>query len=304
VVLPAHNEEGSLGELVPRISRALADRPHEIVVVDDGSADGTWAEVLRLRKSHAALRGIRFTRNFGHQAALLAGLEAARGAAVVTMDADGQHPPELLPELLRRFDEGAPVVQAVREPSEDEGPGKRWTSRVFYRVFSRLAGVEVPPGAADFRLLSRPVADLVLRNRGSAVFLRGLVPWLGHDTARVPYRPERRRAGAPSFTPGRMLALSLDGILSFSIVPLRIAIGLGIAISALSFLYLAYIVAVWATSSRVVPGWASVAGLLSFLGGIQLLTAGLLGEYLGRLYMRSLDRPPYVVREETGDAPR
>jgi dolichol-phosphate mannosyltransferase len=258
--------------------------------------------MLALRSAHPQLVGIRFTRNFGHQSAILAGLIAARGDAVIMMDSDGQHPPELLPELIARWRAGAVVVQGIRTGSAEENVFKRESSNLFYRVFTALAGVHIPKGSADFRLLSRPVLDKVLASSGPLLFLRGLIPWLGFQAEQVQFTVEPRLAGNTSYSLRRMLQLSLHGLLGFSINPLRFASAMGIAVSLLSFGYLVYIVGVWFIGDSVVPGWASTAGLLAFLGGIQLLTLGILGEYVGRIFTAHLDRPPFVVREQFGES--
>jgi glycosyltransferase involved in cell wall biosynthesis len=299
VVMPAHNEAATLPEVIAQVAATLADQPHEIIVVDDGSTDETWTVIRRLRESHPQVRAVRLTRNFGQQSAIMAGLLAARGEAIISMDADGQHPPELLPRLISSWQEGNPVVQAVRgtEPG-DVGLAKRWSSRLFYRVLSLISGVPVPEGSADFRLLSRPVVEMILRSTGPLLFLRGLIPWLGYPVSHVPFQARPRVAGRSSYTWRRMLGLSVDGLISFSIIPLRLSILLGISLSAISFLYLIYIITIYLVSSRVVPGWASVAGLLSLLGGIQLLMIGVVGEYLGRIFVSTLNRPPFVIREQ------
>lgn len=302
IVLPVHNEAGALATVVRRVATALRGQSHEIILVDDGSRDASWETIGALRAELPQVVGIRFTRNFGHQAAILAGLVAARGAAVVMLDSDGQHPPELIPELVARWRGGAPVVQAIRTGAADAGAFKRATSRLFYRIFTALAGVRIPRGSADFRLLARPVVDRVLASSGPLLFLRGLIPWLGYEAVLVPFAVEHRLAGRSSYGLRRMLRFSAHGLLGFSINPLRLASALGVTISGLAFLYLAYVVAIWFTSREVVPGWASTAGLLAFLGGVQLLTLGILGEYVGRLFVANLGRPAYVVREQFGDS--
>ncbi len=302
VVLPVHEEAGALGTVVRRVAAVLGATSHEIVLVDDGSRDASWTVMLELRAEFPQLRGIRFTRNFGHQSAILAGLIAARGHAVIMMDSDGQHPPELIPAMVTRWRAGAPVVQAIRTGAADEGLLKRGSSRLFYRAFTALAGVEIARGSADFRLLSRPVVDKVLASAGPLLFLRGLIPWLGFPVETVPFEVEHRLAGRSSYDLRRMLRLSVHGLLGFSINPLRLASALGIAVSLLAFAYLMYIVGIWLTSDEVVPGWASTAGLLALLGGIQLLTLGILGEYVGRLFVANQDRPPFVIREQFDDA--
>jgi polyisoprenyl-phosphate glycosyltransferase len=197
-------------------------------------------------------------------------------------------------------------VQGLRRGRSDETFGKVLGSRTFYRVFTALAGVRIPEGAADFRLLARPVLDSLLRSAGPLLFLRGLVPWLGFRTEYVPFEVHHRIAGTTSYSLRRMVRLSLDGLLGFSVIPLRVSVVVGIVISLLAFVYLIYVVVTWLTSGEVVPGWASTAGLLSLLGGIQLLTLGVLGEYVGRLFLSSLQRPHFVIADTTdavGTAP-
>jgi polyisoprenyl-phosphate glycosyltransferase len=299
VVMPAHNEEDALPQVVSELVTAASACDLEIVIVDDGSRDGTWRQIERLRRQYPGVRGLRFTRNFGHQAAILAGLTVARGDAVIIMDCDGQHPPALIAQFIERWREGYQVVQALRT-RDDRRTLKSLTSRGFYRALHALSGVDVPDGSADFRLLGRPVVDAVLRSAGHLLFLRGLIPYLGYEAAFVPFTAPPRIAGRTSYTWRKMLRLSLDGLMSFSIIPLRAAIALGLAVSLIAFLYLVYIVVIWAFARGVVPGWASTVGLLSLLGGIQLLTLGVIGEYLGRLFISSLNRPAFVIREHTG----
>jgi dolichol-phosphate mannosyltransferase len=300
--MPAHNESDSLARVVQSVSAALAGRTHEILVVDDGSSDSTWFTVKALHENIPAVGGIRLTRNFGHQAALAAGLKGARGAAVVMMDSDGQHPPELLPAMLRLWEEGHVVVQTVRTDAHHEGWLKRSTSRSFYYFWSALSGVNVQRGTADFRLVDRRVLDCALASGGSLSYLRGLIPWLGFPVTYLPFEASRRLGGRPAYTWRRSLRLCLDGVTGFSVVPLRLAIGLGVLVSAVSFSYLCYVLAVWLLSDRVVSGWASTAGLVALIGGIQLLTIGVLGEYVGRIFMRTTDRPQFVVIEEVPSA--
>jgi polyisoprenyl-phosphate glycosyltransferase len=299
VVIPAHNESRTLGTVLPAVAEALGAYDCEIIVVDDGSTDGTWEQILALKERLGHIVGVRLTRNFGHQAAILAGLTAARGDAVITMDADGQHPPAVLPEFVSLWEQGHPIVQGIRVSTDGEGILKRWTSRTFYRLLSLLAGMEVPMGSADFRLLSRTVVESVLASAGPLVFLRGLIPWLGYPAVYVRFEARPRLAGNTSYTWWRMLRFSAHGLLGFTIIPLRLATLLGFAVALFSFIYLVVAVGAWLTSAAVVPGWASVMGLLSLLGGMQLLTIGVLGEYVGRMFMANLNRPHFVVRDRT-----
>jgi polyisoprenyl-phosphate glycosyltransferase len=296
-VVPAHNEEESISGVVSDIAQVAQGYDHEIIVIDDGSSDRTWERLTGLKASFPQLVGLRLTRNFGHQAALLAGLAAASGEAVITLDGDGQHPADCIPRFLDEWRAGSLVVQGVRTATEGERWKKRWTSRMFYRVLAAFGGPEMPIGSADYRLLARPVVDAVLRTGGPLLFLRGLIPWLGFPAAYVPFEARQRHGGTSSYTWWRMVRLSAHGLLSFTIAPLRMAMLLGLVVAVFSFLYLGFALLAWLTSAAVVPGWASVMGLLSLLGGIQLVTIGVLGEYVGRVFVAQLNRPHFVIRD-------
>jgi dolichol-phosphate mannosyltransferase len=302
IVIPACDEAQVLPTVISRITSVLDTVPvdFEIRVVDDGSRDETWAEIIRLGESEPRVRGIRLSRNFGHQAALLCGLRSARGDAVITMDADGEHPPELLSEFVRLWRSGALVVQGVRSGDWSRSRAKRLSSRVFYRLLGLVSDTRVEPGTADFRLLDRKAADCVAEIQGQTMFLRGLVPWLGLPTEYVQFDPGQRIAGKPSYSLSRMARLSLDGLLSSTAVPLRIVALTGLTSAIAALLFLVYVIAVRFLNGQVVAGWASVAGLIALLGGIQLLALGVLGEYIGRLFTGSLGRPQYVVLDRTG----
>jgi len=300
VVLPAHNEHEALPEVTQRVFAALDGWQVEVIVVDDGSGDGTWGTIESLHRADHRIQGLRLSRNFGHQSALLAGLRRARGAAVVMLDADGQHPPELIPSFLAHWQDGAEVVQGVREGNRHDRPLKRWASTAYYAVLRRLTGLPVETGSADFRLLSRVAVDHIVRLPGPPPFLRALIPWLGLRSASVPYQAERRLAGTTNYSWSRMLALSLEGVLGYSAAPLRLIGLVGVLLAGLAFTYLMYVVVVRVFSGHVVAGWASVAGLVALLGGIQLIVLGAMGEYLARVFIASLGRPHYVISEETG----
>lgn len=302
IILPCLNEEDSLPALVADIVRVMGRERYELVFVDDGSKDGTWSVISAFLSEEPGWQGVRLTRPFGHQAALLAGLSAAKGAAIITLDADGQHPPEWLPRMLREWRHGAKVVQMVRRQSDDGALLKRITSRLFYRVYGRLCDIGIVAASADFRLLDRDVVDTILSMKGPVPFLRGLIPWLGCETVEVGYVAKSRIAGESEYSFHRMVRLALDGVLSFTIVPLRLGIWMGALIGLMSFLYLCYIAGVGLFSEAAVPGWASTAGLMALLGGTQLFCVGLLGEYLGRLYINNLGRPPFVIRERRGSS--
>jgi dolichol-phosphate mannosyltransferase len=301
VVLPAHDESASLPGLVVAIEAALGGQAHEFVIVDDGSNDSTWTVIQGLTARHPSVRGIRFSRNFGHQAALFAGLRDARGDAVVMMDADGQHPPQLIPAMLSAWTEGAEVVQAVRESNAHTTSVRRLSSRAYYAVLRGLTGLPIVPGAADFRLLSRRAADLVLDQQGPPPFFRALLPWMGLRTVFLPYHAAARIGGRSSYGWRRMMGLSLEGMVGYSAIPLRLAGLAGILLAGAAFAYLAFVLVARLGGTRVVPGWASVAGLVALLSGIQLVVLATIGEYLARVFIATLHRPPYVVAERAGD---
>jgi dolichol-phosphate mannosyltransferase len=299
IILPAV-DEGGIEDTVASIAASLEGVTFEIVIVDDGSTDDTWAVTQRLSARSPSVRGIRLTRNFGHQAALYAGIVAAAGRAVVTMDADGQHPAPLLPEMVKHWRAGARVVQGIRD-DQSIAFGKRWWSRAFYRFFSWLAQLPLEPGSADFRLMDRNVVEVLRAYPGAAGFLRGFVPWTGFDTTKIHYRPGQRSSGRSKFSSRRMVALARNGILAFSIRPLRLSLLLGLLTCGFALAYLVFILTVRLFyQSLAVPGWASIAGLLALLGGVQLLVLGIMGEYLGLAVETLRDRPPFIVSETCG----
>lgn len=302
VILPVRDEAGNISPLAARLSAAaegLADL--EFIFIDDGSADGSLEAIRKLAAADQRVGFVSFTRNFGHQNALRAGLERARGDAVLMMDTDLQHPPELLPDMLARLAQGFDIVQAVRQATP-EGWRKKAGSALFYRMLDALGDLRVPAGASDFRLLSSRAASLLRALPERDLFLRGAVAWTGLPTALIPYRAAHRASGRTKYSFARMLALAADGITSFSIRPLRLTAALGAAISMAAFAYAAYALAMRLFTDRTVEGWTSILISVLLVGGIQLVSIGVLGEYLGKLFMQSKGRPQYVVREES--APR
>jgi dolichol-phosphate mannosyltransferase len=299
VVVPAFNEEENLEALWHRV-RAVLDSVGggEVVIVDDGSADATWAEVLRLGVEDPRVRGVRLSRNFGHQAALTAGMAHARGRTVCFMDADLQDPPELLAELLEQWRGGHQVVYAVRR-TRQEGPIKRFCYRAFYRLYRRLANIDVPLDSGDFALLDRAVVDDLLALPEHNRFLRGLRSWVGYEQVGVEYDRDARHAGAPKYTARKLFRLALDGLLSFSAVPLRVASYLGILVGLAGGLYIAVAVASRLWFGSVPDGWTSIIAVVLTVGGMQLLVLGVLGEYMARVYDETKMRPNYLVAETT-----
>ena len=296
IVVPVLDEEGCVAELVRRIRTALSPENvrHEILFVDDGSTDGTSGRLKALRAEDSAVKTIRFTRSFGHQAALLAGLRYARGDAVVTMDGDLQHPPELLPSLLAAWREGADVVNTVRKSPRGTGV-KEAASRLFYRVMGALTSVEVTPSSADFRLMDRRVVDAFGALEERFVFMRGLVPWLGFSEAHFDYDVGTRFAGRSKYRLWAMFRLALDGIFSFSVVPLRVISLLGLATTLFGVCFGIFALVSFAMGRVGGAGWTSVVVLILIFGGVQLLSLGIVSEYIGRIYEEVKGRPLYIV---------
>ena len=295
VVTPMHNEEGNARALYERVVAACADQPFELVIADDGSKDGTGALLEQLAAEDDRVKVISLSRNFGHQAALTAGLDHAQGDAVVMMDSDLQDPPEVIPEMVQRWREGSDVVYAVRESREGETRFKLLTAKWFYRFFKRMAQIDVPLDAGDFRLMDRKALDALLAMPERNRFLRGMTVWVGFTQSAVTYRRAARGAGETKYPLSKMLRFSLDATTSFSQTPLQIATLLGFFISALALIAIPLVI-IARLNDIFVPGISSTLVAILLLGGIQLITIGIIGEYVGRIYDEVKNRPLYVVR--------
>jgi len=304
VVVPVFNERESVPELYRRLTGALAGAvsSFEIVLVDDGSNDGSWEMIRELAARDSRVKGLSFSRNFGHQMAFTAGLDHADGDAVVIMDADLQDPPELLPELVARWREGNDVVYAVRARRAGETAFKLFTAAAFYRLLRRITHVDIPVDTGDFRLMSRKAVEAFRRMPERHRFTRGMVAWLGFRQVGVSYERAARHAGETKYPLRKMLRLASDGITSFSYIPLQLASWVGLAVSASAFLALVAALAIRLGGGRM-PAWAIAAAALALLGGVQLLAVGLLGEYVGRVLDEAKGRPLYLVRETVGMEP-
>jgi polyisoprenyl-phosphate glycosyltransferase len=301
VVIPARDEESALPELFSRLARALGELAPEweVVIVDDGSGDGTWAAIEAASHEEPRIRGLRLSRNFGHQVALTAGLSATSGDYVVTMDADLQHPPETIAALVRKAQEGFDVVYAVRSATDAEGRMKVSSARWFYRALNRLTSLDLPMSGGDFRLMSRRVVDVLLVMPERHRFLRGMTRWVGFEQATVEFDRDARHGGRTKYSQRAMVRLALDAIVGFSAVPLRVASMLGLFLSFLGALYFLYVIAVRLFTDSAVGGWASLLGVVLLLGGVQLACIGIIGQYLGRMYDELKNRPLFVLRADT-----
>ncbi len=305
VVVPVFNEALGIEEFMKTLQATMDSLKirWDVLFVDDGSDDDSWQIIQRLIRRHPVARGIQLSRNFGHQIALSAGLEHADGDAVITMDADLQHPPQLIPELVTKWQEGWEVVNTVRADTRTTGWFKRRTSALFYRFINKISDVPITAGAADFRLLDRKAITALLSMPERNRFLRGMVSWIGFRQAFVCYEPGTRTAGQSKYTLKKMLHLGIDGLTSFSLGPLRSALLLGAVSIILALLYAIYVLWVKIATNTAEPGWTSIIGVVLFFGGVQLVSLGIFGEYLGQIFGETKRRPLYIIRQTAGTVP-
>ena len=303
VVVPCYNEEAVLAETHRRLSAVLSGIDgieYEILYVDDGSSDRTMTILKQLQASEDCVRVLQFSRNFGHQIAVTAGLEHAAGDAVVLIDADLQDPPEVIPEMVARWREGYHVVYGQRTDREGESAFKLWTAKAFYRLINRVSETSIPIDVGDFRLMGREVVDAIAAMPERDCFIRGMVSWVGFRQVAVPYRRAARLAGESKYPLFKMLRFALDGVTSFSTAPLRGATYLGFAASGLALCGIVYALGVRLFTNRWVTGWAAIFVAVLFIGGVQLISLGVIGEYIGRLYGEAKRRPLYLLQERLG----
>ena len=298
-VIPCYNEVEGISELYRRVTAACQEvvgDSYEIVLVIDGSTDGTRSVVFDLASKDRHVMGIDLARNYGHQIALSAGLEFCRGQRILILDADLQDPPEILSEMMAKMDEGFDVVYGQRVRREGENWFKLTTAAMFYRLLRRMVDVDIAPDSGDFRLMNRRTVDHLTAMPERYRFIRGLVSWIGLRQVALPYQRHRRFAGTTQYPLRKMLLLAIDAMTSFSIAPLRFASHFGMIFGILGLLALGYTVFSWFVGN-VLPGWTSLAAIVLILGSVQLLVLGIFGEYLGRMYMEAKRRPLYVVNE-------
>ncbi len=301
VVVPVHNEADVLSRFIERLGAVLesVEGGWEVVFVEDSSTDRTWQMVREAAARDARIRGLRLSRSFGHQGALTAGMSAAEGDVVVTMDGDLQHPPETIPELLTKAEQGYDVVYAVRSPVDSEKRVTILRAHAFYWVLNHLARLDLPDGIADFRCMSRAVVDALGSMPERSRFLRGMTRWVGFRQTVVPYDRASRGGGRSKYTMRAMLHLALDGVVSFSTLPLRLASVLGLIVSLIGAVYGGITVIQQLIGDVPVPGYTSLLVAVLILGGVQLACIGIIGEYLGRVYEESKARPLFLVWEDT-----
>ena len=297
VVIPVHNEEENLPALIAALRQVLEAQEidYELLFIDDGSRDASRALLKGFAANDPRIKVLAFSRNFGHQAAITAGFDFAEGDAVVTMDADLQDPPEMLPAMLDLFHQGYEVVSAQRVRRDGETLFKRFTARAFYWFMQKMVDRRILPEVGDFRLFSHSAVLLIREFREQHRFMRGLVAWLGLKEAVIPLERRPRFAGETNYSLGKMLRFAWDAVCSFSALPLRISLGAGVVLSGLSFLYFLYAAYAALVSGKVVPGWTSLVFLQCLFSGFTLVALGLIGDYLARIYEEAKGRPLYIV---------
>lgn len=304
LVIPVYNEKPVIPLLLERLKQVMSgiELSYEIVLVDDGSRDGSGELMYRLALSDPSLHVLRLSRNFGKEAALTAGLDHARGEAVIIMDADLQDPPELIPQMVAHWREGYDVVSMKRRSREGETRFKTWSAHCYYRMLNKISDVDIPTDTGDFRLLSRHALEALKQLPERNRYMKGLFAWIGMKTKVVEYDRQARVAGKSKWDYFALVGLAFEGITSFSRSPLRLAMGLGVFIALAGVLFGLWIVFKTLMLGEVVPGYPSIIALVTFLGGVQLMTVGLLGEYVGKIYYESKQRPIYLLSDAVEQA--
>ena len=302
IVVPAYNEVDNLPKLVEELGKVLPSlgMSWEVIFADDGSRDQTWPTIETLNRQDPRIKGLQFSRNFGHQYAVFAGLRAASGQVVICMDADLQHPPAVISQLIEEWRKGNKIVNTIRVDVDELPWFKTFTSRMFYKVFSFLSGVRLESGMADFRLFDRRALDGILAFGEQGLFLRGIVQWVGFPTSSVTFDCPARFSGKTKYTLRKMLKFSLDGITSFSVVPLRIGILVGVLTSLIAFWQMAYAIYAKVVLGVTVAGWATTITVMSFMFGVLFIMLGLVGEYVGRVLMQVRGRPRFIISNSVG----
>lgn len=297
IIIPCYNEESNINQIYNSLSSYIKDFNCEIFFIDDGSSDNTIENIKAISKSDKKVKFISFSRNFGHQNALKAGYDSAKGDCVVSLDADMQHPPELIPEMINLWQKGYKIVTTKRKDISS-GFFKRITSKIFYKVINALSEIKIEDGTADFRLLDKQVVRELKKLNEKFLFYRGLIPWLGFSQMQLEYIASPRFSGKTKYNFSKMLHFASDGITSFSVKPLKVSIYLGFIIAFIAFLYILYAIYIAIFTENAVTGWTSTIISVLFIGGIQLVMIGVVGNYLGKLFMENKKRPNYIIKEK------
>jgi len=305
IVIPVYNETGVVEQSHAHICAVVDEMPHQFTFyyVDDGSNDGTEKSLNMLAIKDRRVKIITLSRNFGHQAALSAGLDRAEGDAVISMDGDGQHPPEMIPQMLNLIKQGYDIVQTQRMDEAQPASFKKWTSGLFYRLINVISGTHILPGAADFRALSRRAVDAIKSMPEYHRFLRGMVAWIGFPMVILPYQPVNRISGQSKYSFRKMFDLAMNAIFSFSLVPLYIGLSMGGVFLLLAVLEMIYVLSFWVTgrTSQLEPGWSSLMFVLLIIGGVLMILLGFIGVYVGFIFQEAKRRPIYLIKGEKQD---
>lgn len=299
VVIPSFNEASNISELVSRLTAVLNSVPYtyEVIFIDDGSSDNTLEVLKSVNIQNNNLYYLELSRNFGHQNALKAGYDYAEGDCIISMDGDLQHPPELITQFLEKWEEGYDVVYTTREYQDEASYFKTKSSAIYYNMINSLSDTKLEKGTADFRLIDRKVANVLGNLNEDGLFIRGLVKWLGFRQFAINYQCDARFSGKSKYTLKKMVRFAVQGITAFSVRPLYMATGLGLFFALLATLYIPYIlISYFYFPKHTVPGWTSILATVVFFGGIQLVVLGIIGMYLGKLFMQAKNRPNYIVR--------
>lgn len=299
VIVPTFNEEGNVEKLFTKVKTNLDNQKFEIIFVDDGSTDNSLEVLKSMAIKNNEVKYLSFSRNFGHQAALRAGLKVAKGDAVISMDADLQHPPEILPKLIEKWKNGYEIVYTKRDDSKSEKVGivRKSIGELFYKIINYLSGLSIDPGAADFRLLDRKVVDVINEFPEPNLFLRGLVNWIGFKSVAIEYVPAKRFSGKSKYSLNKLFSLALNGITQFSVKPLRISIIIGFLMAGAGLFYGIFALADYYVSNHTTSGWTSLIIVILLTSGIQLIVLGIVGEYVGKTFLQTKERPDYILSD-------
>jgi len=297
IILPCYNEEKNINEIYSKLLKTLLSIKidYEIIFIDDGSTDNSLEKMKELHNKDKKVVVIEFSRNFGHQASICCGLDYSNGDAVLMMDADLQHPIEIIPELIKKWEDGFDIVNTQRKDAGNVSLLKKYSAKIFYNLINIIGDIKVPENSADFRLIDKKAVKYLRQLSEKTKFYRGLIQWVGFKQTLVSYNVEPRKKGKTKYSFFKMIRFALDGILSFSTFPLQIAFFLGLIVSIFSFSYAAFAIYIKIFTSTAVPGWTSVLASVLFLGGIQLIILGIMGEYLNKIYIELKGRPSYVI---------
>jgi dolichol-phosphate mannosyltransferase len=305
IVIPVFNEIDVLASSHNNLVQVLSSLTYtiEIIYVDDGSRDGTGELIETIKGGDNRVKGVYLSRNFGHQAALTAGLDKASGDVIISMDCDGQHPPQMIPEMVGLVEQGYDIVQTQRAENQNLPALKKFTSNMFYSIINKISGTYINPGSADFRAMSRQALDALKAMPEYHRFLRGMIAWMGYRTIILPYNEAQRMSGVSKYSLGKMVRLASDAVFSFSLVPLYIGLSVGGAFILLALAQIAYVLFLWAAgmNEKIVPGWSSLMAVLLIASGIIMILLGFIGVYIGYIFQQVKGRPVYLVKNEPGN---